>query len=858
MTTTQAPTGKQFTVISAVYNTAPYLDDFITSLEKQTIGIENLELIMVDDGSTDDSLSKLKRWQNERPDVVRVLHKNNGGQGSARNAGLKIASTKWVTFIDPDDFIDSTYFATVATQITQHPEATMVATNRILYFDDGRGASNTHPLRRMFAGGTQAVDIERFPEYFHGSVPAAFFYLDTIREHNISFDERISPNFEDGLFCCQYLLRVNPIIVFIKEAIYYYRKRVAATSSLQGSARDPRRFTIVPRLGYLQILKTAVALKGAAPEWLQNFVLYELSFYFSQEQRATGSVTAAVGPVADEFLGILAEIFSYIDQEVIGAYHLNSLPPQTRDFWLHGFSSDNWHTPYAWLDKLDTKQKLVRIRFRYLGPIPEHAYYSRGLKIDPVYQKVHDFELFGRPLMHEYIAWVPTRGTIRVKLGGHFVPLRSSNIGYETTTASPRLLERWLAPKHWSRLKQRPYTIARMRPAAPAWSLTDGFLPWIKAKRSQRKFRGAWVVMDRTFAADDNGERLFEYLRTKRRDINAYFTVEKGTPTYKRLRRKYGARIVGYGTKTWRNLLFHCTNMISSHCSPEQMNPIETRSLRSPDWNFIFLQHGVIKDDLSRWLNTKKIDLFITSTQGEYDSIAGDGPYVFTGKEVKLTGLPRFDRLHRLARQVPAIERNLILICPTWRDWLTLPVQRGNQRRQVIPGFWESDFMKHWYSLLTNDNLLRAADEHNMHIAFLPHPNLRDVLTDGTLPDYIEMHSIESEDVQQIFARTALLVTDYSSMAFNSGFLGIPCIYYQFDEDAFWSGDHPSRPGYFDYRQDGFGPVVTTEADALLAIAEALKLAPDSQPVYRDRMDKTFTLRDESACERVVAEIEKL
>src|SRR5690349_6737176 len=97
------PVDPQFSVISAVYNVERYLDDYIDSIEAQTHSLDDVEVIVVDDGSTDASLEKLRAWEQRRPDVVRVLTKENGGQGSARNLGLQHARGTWVTFTDPDD-----------------------------------------------------------------------------------------------------------------------------------------------------------------------------------------------------------------------------------------------------------------------------------------------------------------------------------------------------------------------------------------------------------------------------------------------------------------------------------------------------------------------------------------------------------------------------------------------------------------------------------------------------------------------------------------------------------------------------------------------------------------------------------
>ena len=97
----------------------------------------------------------------------------------------------------------------------------------------------------------------------------------------------------------------------------------------------------------------------------------------------------------------------------------------------------------------------------------------------------------------------------------------------------------------------------------------------------------------------------------------------------------------------------------------------------------------MIKDDLSIWLNRKQVDLFVVSTGPELESIVGDDTtYGYTGKETRLTGLPRFDRLLRKAGEVEPRDRSLVLVAPTWRSWLTSsidPETRAGDRQRASP-----------------------------------------------------------------------------------------------------------------------------------------------------------------------------
>lgn len=97
--------GDLVSVIVPVYNVEQYIQRCITSILNQTY--KNIELILIDDGSTDRSGEICDTYKHDSR--VKVLHKENGGQASARNRGLDIAKGSWITFVDSDDFITPDY-----------------------------------------------------------------------------------------------------------------------------------------------------------------------------------------------------------------------------------------------------------------------------------------------------------------------------------------------------------------------------------------------------------------------------------------------------------------------------------------------------------------------------------------------------------------------------------------------------------------------------------------------------------------------------------------------------------------------------------------------------------------------------
>jgi glycosyltransferase involved in cell wall biosynthesis len=834
----------RYSIVSAVYNVERFLEEFIASIEAQTL-VDQLELVMVDDGSTDGSRDRLLRWQRERPELVRVLSKPNGGQGSARNLGLEHATGTWVAFTDPDDRLEPDYLKRVDDFLGEEPDVDLVATRLLVLDDESGDIKHIHPLRSMFRDGDVARRLNEGIDFFAGSAPSAFFRRERLLDEGIRFDERVRPNFEDGHFTASYLLTVDdPVIGFVARAHYLYRRRSDGTSTLQNSLADARRYTNVLRHGYLDVLQRSAARFGRAPGWLQSFVLYDLSWYFSSDERLGGG-HAGRGEVADEFHELLAQIIDHLDPAVIRDFQIRPLKREWRLILLHGYRSSQWHQDHAVVTGFDDARSLVRISYFFTGSRPDEVVRVRGRDVTPYSGKVRDVVSHGRVLLHERIMWVSSRATIRLRLDGQDVAIHPQPPLAEPRTVGPVMLRR--------ESERRRGVV----PDGPELEPEQRRLLRLAASRAVRRaFGGAWVLMDRVHDADDSGEHLFRHLRTHRRDINAWFVVEKDTPDWHRLKKDGYRRIVPFGSLRWKLLMLNCRHLISSHADQAIVRPPALSFVR-PTWSFTFLQHGVIKDDLSSWLNPKPIEVFVTSTRAEYESLVGDHTtYRFTSKETVLTGLPRFDPLLEAGNRVGPEERDLVLVAPTWRGWLSPRLLPGTQRRQAFgPEFFESEFLDRWMKVLSSPEVEEACRRHGRTLGFLPHPNLQEALSGTDLPAHVAPLSFVGTDVRQLFARAALLVTDYSSMAFNAAYIDRPVLYYQFDRDRVQLGDHVGRAGYFDYARDGFGPVALDHDDVVAGIVAALDHGPEPTPDYLERIAETFPQRDGQCTERVTRAI---
>ena len=111
----------KITVIIPCHNTALFIDRCMTSVTTQTIGIENLEIICIDDASTDDTLHRLQTWEQRFPDnIILIPLDSNRKPGAARNIGLSYASTDLVSFVDSDDWLEPDCFEQLYSPMQQY------------------------------------------------------------------------------------------------------------------------------------------------------------------------------------------------------------------------------------------------------------------------------------------------------------------------------------------------------------------------------------------------------------------------------------------------------------------------------------------------------------------------------------------------------------------------------------------------------------------------------------------------------------------------------------------------------------------------------------------------------------------
>jgi glycosyltransferase involved in cell wall biosynthesis len=827
----------RYSLVVPCHNVEIYLDDFFHSIFAQTVDPECLEVVAVDDGSTDGTALRIKHWADRFPGRIRYMHQTNQGQAAARNAGLAEARGEWVSFPDSDDFLSLNYIEKVEEELAlaRSRGLSMISCNLIYFKELKNRYEDNHPLRYRFEQGRTVLPAGDLQDFMQLSAATVWFRRDLIERHGLRFDSRIQPTFEDGHFVNNYLLlNERTDVAFLRAPVYYYRKREDQSSSLDSAKQRREYYLDSLRYGYLDLLLAAEQLAGNVPRFIQRTVLYDILYRFFHLIDHPERAAFLTEEERKEFFGLLEQIFAKIDSATINTYDVEE---KHKVGLLNLTKRARRPVTTIYVRQYDEAKQLVQ--FSYYSSDPHN---SATVEVNdtaaPLYFKSRcGSRILDRTYFYEHFFWVAlgSHDYVTIRVDGEICPLQCRETQLGAVGALTELLHA-LAPPAVD-TNAMPAAIRDVRRAA----IQDA---------AKAKYGACWLFFDRDDKADNNAEHLYRHLLAIGKADKAFFVLRTDSPDWQRLERE-GFHLIAFNSQEHLIALVNARCLISSDIVDSVISPISQDYLRDlVHHRFVFLAHGVIKDDISRWLNSKEISLFVTSTPPEFASIANEeSDYKFSAKEVVLTGLARHDSLLSLPKSAVTL-----LIMPTWRHYLAGKLAKVGAKRAASASFATSDYAIRWKSLLHSPMLRDLAARHGLKLVFCPHANLAEQLADLDLPAYVEVADpLAMQSLQPLFAETAVLVTDYSSVAFEMAYLEKPVVYYQFDTESFFSGGHTSQTGYFDYVQEGFGPVAATEED-LLSCLEATLSDTASSP-YAERQRAAFPYRDGKCCERLYRSI---
>lgn len=356
---------------------------------------------------------------------------------------------------------------------------------------------------------------------------------------------------------------------------------------------------------------------------------------------------------------------------------------------------------------------------------------------------------------------------------------------------------------------------------------------WRRILGSFKKKKDVWLVGERTYKAQDTGYHFFKYMREEHPEREVYYVIEENSVEAKNVE-PFG-NVLYFKSKDHIKKTLESTRIIASH-HPDYLYPLRTSEFKNRVKGVkVFLQHGVMgtKNMVANYgkkatsgFNT---DVFLVSSEFEKDMIVTD--FGYNEKEVFATGLSRFDSLFK----DDVLMKRQLLIIPTWRDWIT---------SDEI--FLESEYFERYQKLVNHPVLHELSEKNGFEIIFCLHPNMQK-FTSYFKDAPVRVISQGEVDVQRLIKESAIMITDYSSVAFDFSFLHKPVIYYQFDRNRFIG----KRPSHLDLDNDLPGEIVNELDELLDRLAESAKNDFVMKQKYIDKADRFIKYRDVHSNSRI-------
>ena len=871
-----------FSVIIAVYNTGRYLDDSIGSLLNQTINYTNIQIILVNDGSTDNSEEICLKYQKEYSKNIIYVKIKHSGVSKARNTGLEYAKGEFINFLDADDKWDSQALMHVSMFLKENKNVDIVA-GRLLFFE---AINAYHPLDYKF-DKTRVVNLTKEYNCIHLSGSSSFFRNSLIKGKR--FPEDVFTG-EDTIFINNILL-LNPLMGLIREAIYYYRRRSDSTSAVQNQVHKVDFYFSQLKFVGQYLLDKSKELYNKAVPFIQFYIGYNALFriispafqYLNKTDfiEYCNMIEDQLNQIEDKY--ILEQRFTSFKNKLfaLSKKHKRDLRYDIilkknsliySEYVIMNFKNNGNIIIWKFLEindnilHLEGKEDFWMPKETYffyckIGDkvfFPKYYIYS-GYDYITMYGLIEKGRVivFDIPIKNTneqvikiFISYLNNNIEIFPSLGS-FTHIPNVKDGYYSTgNYIIKSIERRLIIYRYNQFLEKSF---ENRYCMYLKNITKDNIIKLRNRNKnflkfKKKNKPIWIINDKQDYAGDNGEYFFRYLINKNpKEIDFYYTIKKDCFDYNRLK-KFG-NILDLGSIKYLDIFLQSDKIISSVSDNWVTNPFGNDQKYIKDllhFDLIFIKNGIIKDDLSNILNriNKNFDLLLSSSKKEYKSFLSS-QYGYSRGNVILTGLSRYDNLKENIHKIT--KEKLILITPTWRNFIRGTIDLITHKSIYSDNFKTTKFYKFYNDFINDEKLHLNMEKFNYTGILCLHPYFSEQSKDFLTNKFFSIRG--KCNFQEYLPRASLFVTDYSSIFFDFAYLKKPVIYSQFDIDEFRRYHY--HKGYFDYIKDGFGPVCR---DIECTVEETIKTMANNcilKKNYIRRIQRFFAFLDQNNNERI-------
>lgn len=346
-------------------------------------------------------------------------------------------------------------------------------------------------------------------------------------------------------------------------------------------------------------------------------------------------------------------------------------------------------------------------------------------------------------------------------------------------------------------------------------------------------------------SAQDNGYYFFDYCYKNKKHEDFYYIIKKDSADIEVLKDQKD-KLLYFMSFKYMVYMFAAKLLVASESKVHSYDiRIQKGLLRNNlrKKNLVFLQHGVIA--LKRvdygFKKTKNNAVSLFEVCSDYEKNIIKNIFGYSEKEIMVTGLARWDVLEDKSTK----ENRKIFMMPTWRSWMDGMLKED---------FFKSDYYNRYKAILDSEQLKKLLMDHQIELHFVLHPKfLAHSSGFGSDSANIFIHQFGEIKVNEYLMDSSLLITDYSSIAWDMYYQGKPVIFYQFDIDEY----NLYEGSYMNFEEEIFGDITYELEELIHQIQYYIEQDFQEKDKYKDMRPLYFKYEDQNNSKRIYEAIMK-
>ena len=851
-------------VIVPVYNVEQYLRGCLDSLLAQTIDHEQMEVLLINDGSTDGSLGICEEYA-DLFSCFKLFSKENEGLSATRNYGILRAKGKYLMYIDSDDmFTPETVKEVTDFFDTVYDDVDLVTYLDQPYKNDVKMKPN---IRYQYMTKSGVYDLTDYPYICQTRVNIC---VKNLPGKNFLFDT--TPNFrlEDQEYCSKVLMDKKKI-GFCKKGEYCYNR------SNEGS--------IVANIFHAYYIfetstdyfeRLASQFEGEIPQYYQNMIFNDMvwklkedklfPYHYNEEDfaKAVGRLKNLLSRISPSTIINNPNLDNFEKQ-----YWL-SMKPNTQPVVI---AKDNNVSIYVDTEKIYSRNnmeiimhkicinnKQLHLRAFVKSPIYNHLSEKANVYAiengDESHKKKIDVNLSIHSYYHakehtcNFYVFSYHCDTTKVQSVKFIVEL--DGIIFDTVFwcmnvavfNEKRGINSYIRDNVKLSLEKNELFFRQMNQDETEAFEKEQTLKFIKNTRvynlrtaslNYRKSHRVWLYYDLYTVKKDNGYYQFINDFSHDDNIERYYVYDCELSKIEDLfTQEQKKRLVRFGSEKHKLLYLSAEKVLTAFFGFSTISPFGTEEeegnyLDIIKFETIYLQHGVLHANLRLKNHAERCraEKIVVSSNFEKENYINN--YGYEESEIISTGMARYDHIDKTIQP-----KNKILFAPSWRKYLTNEIT--SSKWEVLEGkILASDYYKKFNEFLSDERLMKLLEEKNISLDFKLHPIIKDA---KNLFNFDNPHiNVLSDDVT--LEDYNMFITDFSSFVFDFGYLVRPIMFFVPDMDQFKSGMNHYRELDLPWEKS-FGNLVLEPENAVDEVIRIIENDFVTDTIFKNRMEKFY------------------